>query len=64
MTRSSTSGVYLDSPHAALILDAISTRLLTTFAAGPAGRAHPAVDNLATLNIKPGAHNASAPDVD
>ena len=32
--------------------DAISTRLFRTFAAGPAGRAHPAVDNLARLGIR------------
>ncbi|HEY0816083.1 MAG TPA: N,N-dimethylformamidase beta subunit family domain-containing protein [Pseudonocardia sp.] len=50
--------------HIAPILDAISTRLFTAFAAGPAGRAHPAVDNLAKLDITPGAHKAFAPDVD
>jgi len=33
---------------------AITTRLLTTFAQGPAGRAHPADDNLARLGIGPG----------
>ena len=33
------------------VLDAITTRLLQGFAAGPAGVAHPAVDNLASLNI-------------
>jgi hypothetical protein len=32
-------------------LDAITTRLLQTFAAGPAGRTHPAADNLAALHI-------------
>jgi hypothetical protein len=50
--------------HVAPILDAISTRLFTTFAAGPAGRAHPAIDNLAQLRIKTGAHSVAAPDVD
>jgi hypothetical protein len=50
--------------HVALILDAISTRLFTAFAAGPAGRAHPAVDNLARLGIRPGVHSVAAPDVD
>jgi hypothetical protein len=50
--------------HVAPILDAISTRLLATFTAGPAGRSHPAVDNLATLHITPGAHHAAAPDID
>jgi hypothetical protein len=39
--------------HVAPILDAISTRLFTTFAAGPAGHAHPATDNLARLGVKP-----------
>jgi hypothetical protein len=33
------------------VIGAITTRLLTAFAAGPAGRAHPAVDNLAALGI-------------
>ena len=32
-------------------LDAITTRLLQQFAAGPAGHAHPADDNLAQLGI-------------
>ncbi|MDN5918296.1 MAG: hypothetical protein L0I76_24900 [Pseudonocardia sp.] len=32
-------------------IDAITTRLLTSFAAGPAGREHPALDNLARLGI-------------
>ena len=50
--------------HVAPILDAISTRLFTTFAAGPAGHAHPAIDNLARLGIKPGAHAVAAPDLD
>ena len=35
------------------VLDAVTTRLLQEFAAGPAGRAHPAVDNLARLGISP-----------
>ena len=50
--------------HFAPILDAISTRLFTTFSAGPAGRAHPAADNLAKLNIRAGTHQAAAPDID
>ena len=50
--------------HVAPLLDAISTRLFTTFSAGPAGRAHPAVDNLARLRIKPGTPTMTAPDVD
>jgi len=50
--------------HVAPLLDAISTRLFTTFSAGPAGRAHPAVDNLASLRIKPGTPTVAAPDVD
>jgi hypothetical protein len=32
-------------------LDAVTTRLLTAYAQGPAGRAHPAQDNLAQLGI-------------
>ncbi len=52
------------SGHVAPILDAISTRLFTAFAAGPAGRAHPALDNLARLGIRAGGHTATAPDVD
>ena len=50
--------------HVAPLLDAISTRLFTTFSLGPAGRAHPAIDNLARLRIKPGTPTAAAPDVD
>jgi hypothetical protein len=50
--------------HVAALLDAISTRLFTTFAAGPASRAHPAIDNLARLGIKPGTPTVAAPDVD
>jgi len=50
--------------NVAPLLDAISTRLFTTFSAGPAGRAHPAVDNLASLRIKPGTPTVAAPDVD
>ena len=38
----------------------ITTRLFDAYAAGPAGTAHPAVDNLAKLNI-PGATPATAP---
>jgi hypothetical protein len=33
------------------VLNAITTRLLQQFATGPAGLAHPAVDNLAALGI-------------
>jgi hypothetical protein len=50
--------------HVAPILDAITTRLFTTFAAGPAGRAHPALDNLTKLGIKAGAHTPAAPDLE
>ncbi len=50
--------------HVAPLLDAISTRLFTTFAAGPAGLTHPALDNLAALHIRAGAHEAPAPDTD
>ncbi|WP_345610050.1 N,N-dimethylformamidase beta subunit family domain-containing protein [Pseudonocardia adelaidensis] len=37
----------------AQVLGAVTTRMLQQFAAGPAGRAHPAVDNLARLGIGP-----------
>jgi len=50
--------------HVAPILDAITTRLFTTFAAGPAGKAHPALPNLERLGIHAGAHTVQAPDVD
>jgi hypothetical protein len=43
------------NPRVAQALTAISTRLLQQFAAGPAGTAHPAVDNLARLGIEPAA---------
>ena len=33
------------------VLTAVTTRLLQQFAAGPAGAAHPAVDNLARFGI-------------
>ena len=52
------------SGHVAPLLDAISTRLFTTFAAGPAGLAHPAIDNLTALHIRAGAHAVPAPDTD
>jgi hypothetical protein len=52
------------SGHVAPILDAITTRLLATFVAGPAGHTHPAIDNLARLAITAGTHQAAAPDVD
>jgi hypothetical protein len=35
----------------AAVVGAITTRLLTAFAQGPAGLVHPAVDNLAALGI-------------
>ena len=41
-------------------ITAITTRLLDTYAAGPAGTAHPALDNLAKLSIL-GATPATAP---
>lgn len=50
--------------HVAPILDAITTRMLTAFAAGPAGLAHPAIDNLDKLGIRAGAHGPSAPGID
>ena len=50
--------------HVAPLLDAITTRLLTTFAAGPAGRAHPALDNLNALRIGAIGHAVPAPDTD
>jgi len=37
----------------ASVIDGITSRLLTAFAAGPAGSAHPAQDNLAALRIRP-----------
>jgi hypothetical protein len=36
------------------VVGAVTSRLLTAFAAGPAGRAHPARDNLAALGITAG----------
>ena len=50
--------------HVAPILDAITTRLFTAFAAGPAGKVHPALPNLAKLGITAGSHPVRAPDVD
>jgi|tagenome__1003787_1003787.scaffolds.fasta_scaffold20860301_2 hypothetical protein len=38
------------------VIDTITTRLLTAFAQGPAGRVHPAVDNLVALGIAPPGH--------
>jgi hypothetical protein len=35
------------------VIQAITTRLLSVFARGPAGRDHPAMDNLAPLGIGP-----------
>jgi hypothetical protein len=40
-------------PRAAAAVGAITTRLLTAYARGPAGRTHPAVDDLARLGIGP-----------
>jgi hypothetical protein len=40
-------------PEAAAAIGVITTRLLTAYAQGPAGRAHPAVDDLAALGIAP-----------
>jgi hypothetical protein len=42
------------NPRVAQALTAITIRLLHQFATGPAGTAHPAVDNLAHLGIAPG----------
>ena len=43
------------------VIDAITTRLLTAFAVGPAGRVHPALDNLAQLGIGRGSPEGKAP---
>lgn len=43
-----------DDPVAHDAISAITSRLLSAYAAGPAGRAHPAADNLAALGV-PGA---------
>lgn len=51
-----------DDPTARQAISAITLRLLRTFAAGPAGRDHPAVDNLAALGV-PGATPNPAPAV-
>src|SRR4051794_9753927 len=40
-------------PANAPVVDAITTRLLRAFAEGPTGAAHPAVDNLDRLGIRP-----------
>jgi hypothetical protein len=45
-------------------LTAITTRLLQQFAAGPAGTAHPAVDNLARLGIRPTSSSPAPADTD
>ena len=52
------------SGHVAPILDAISTRLFTAFAAGPAGRATRRWTTSPGWASVRGAHTASAPDVD
>jgi hypothetical protein len=41
------------NPANSPVIDAITTRLLTAFAHGPTGAAHPAVDNLDRLGIRP-----------
>jgi hypothetical protein len=43
------------------VIDGITTRLLTAFAQGPTGRAHPAQDDLARLGIRGTAAQAQAP---
>ncbi len=45
-------------------LDAIFTRLVRTFAVGPAGRTHPARDNLAWLHVVSSGHVVAAADAD
>jgi hypothetical protein len=40
-------------PTVSAAIDGITTRLLDAFGAGPAGRAHPARNNLAALGIRP-----------
>jgi N,N-dimethylformamidase beta subunit-like protein len=42
-----------DGGRVARVLDAVTTRMLREFAAGPAGRNHPSVDNLDRLGINP-----------
>ncbi len=46
------------------VLSAVTTRLLQQFAAGPAGVAHPAADNLARLGISRAGAVAPAPGTD
>jgi N,N-dimethylformamidase beta subunit-like, C-terminal len=48
------------SPAAQRFVDRATTNLLTAFAAGPAGRGHPAHDNLAQLKPRPGAIEGAA----
>jgi hypothetical protein len=43
------------------VIGAITSRLLAAFAVGPAGRAHPAQDDLAALGITAGAPPSAAP---
>lgn len=48
----STCGPEANDPTAHATINAITTRLFDTFAKGPAGRDHPARDNLAALGIE------------
>ncbi len=43
--------IHPQDQHLVDVVTAITTTLLQAFAAGPAGKAHPARDNLAPLNI-------------
>jgi hypothetical protein len=52
------------NPRVAQALSAVTTRLLQQFAAGPAGTAHPAVDNLARLGIHATPGSPAAADTD
>ena len=52
------------NPRVAQVLTAVTTRLLQQFEAGPAGTAHPAVDNLARLGIHPTSDSPDPTDTD
>ena len=52
------------NPRVAQALTAVTTRLLQQFAAGPAGTAHPAVDNVAQLGIHQTSGSAAPADSD
>ena len=52
------------NPRVAQALTAVTTRLLQQFAAGPAGTAYPAVDNLAPLGIHPTPGSPASADKD